>query len=110
MDTGGGALAKGVAERKAASGRAVRRLSATELARKLSDVLNRVHYQRETVIVERGGKPVCQLTPVPRSLEFRLSDLVALFHSLPSADDEWAAAVAEGVAEQDEFVGFEWPR
>ncbi len=103
-------MAKRTAERKVTSGRPVRRLSATELAKKLSDVLNRVHYQRETVIVERGGKPVCPLTPVPRSLEFQLSDLVALFHSLPSADEEWAAAVAEGVAKQDEFEGFEWPR
>ena len=56
------------------------------------------------------AKPVCQLSPVPRSPEFRLSDLVALFRSLPAADEEWSAAVAEGVAEQDEFVGFEWPR
>ena len=103
-------MAKNTAERKIASGRPLRRLSATELAKKLSDVLNRVHYQRETVIVERGGKPVCQLAPVPSSLEFHLSDLVALLDSLPSPGEEWAQAVAQGVAEQDELEGFEWPR
>jgi antitoxin (DNA-binding transcriptional repressor) of toxin-antitoxin stability system len=103
-------MAKNAAERKIASGRPLRRLSATELAKKLSDVLNRVHYQRETVIVERGGKPVCQLAPVPRSLEFHLSDLVALLDSLSSPGEGWAQAVAQGVAEQDEFEGFEWPR
>jgi antitoxin (DNA-binding transcriptional repressor) of toxin-antitoxin stability system len=96
--------------RKGGGRRPVRRLSATELARKLSDVLNRVHYQHETVVIERGGRPVCQLTPVPASLGFQLSDLVALFHTLPIAGREWAEAVSKGVAEQDEFEGFEWPR
>ena len=90
--------------------RQVRRLSATEFAKKLSDVLNRVHYRHETIVIERGGKPVCQLTPVSGSLGFQLSDLVALLDSLTHAGDEWAEAVAKGVAEQDEFEGFKWPR
>ena len=103
-------LAGNAAKGKTALGRPLRRLSATELARKLSDVLNRVHYQRETVIVERGGKPVCQIAPVPGSLEIHLSDLVALLDALPSPGEEWAEAVVQGVAEQEEFEGFEWPR
>ena len=103
-------MAKRAAETSAASSRLVRRLSATELSKRLSDVLNRVHYQRETVIVERGGKPLCRLTPVPAALDFQLSDLVALLDSMPSAGEDWAAAVARGVAEQDEFEGVEWPR
>ena len=94
---------------KGAANRQVRRLSATEFAKRLSDVLNRVYYQHETVVIERGGKPVCQLTPVSGSLAFQLSDLVALFHSLPAAGEDWATAVSQGVAEQDEFEGFEWP-
>jgi len=103
-------MADRAANRKESRGKPVRRLTATELARTLSDVLNRVHYQRETVVVERGGKPLCQLAPVPASLDFQLSDLVALLDSLPSAGEEWTEAVAQGVAEQDEFEGFEWPR
>jgi len=103
-------MAESAAERKAGRGKPVRRLTATQLARRLSDVLSRVHYQRETVVVERGGRPLCQLTPVPASLDFQLSDLVDLLGSLPSAGEEWAEAVAQGVAEQDEFEGFEWPR
>jgi antitoxin (DNA-binding transcriptional repressor) of toxin-antitoxin stability system len=103
-------MPKGASERKTASGRSPRRVSATELARRLSDVLNRVHYQRETVIVERGGKPLCQLAPVPSSPDFQLSDLVALLAALPSPGEEWAEAVEKGVAEQEEFEGLEWPR
>jgi len=100
-------------DRKAGRSRPVRRLTATELAKQLSDVLNRVHYRGETIVVERGGKPVCQLTPAPAFLGFQLSDLVDLLESLPAAGEageEWAEAVARGVAEQDEFEGFEWPR
>jgi antitoxin (DNA-binding transcriptional repressor) of toxin-antitoxin stability system len=103
-------MAKRTAERKVASRRGVRRLSATVLARELSDVLNRVRYRRETVIIERGGKPLCQLMPVPEALDFQLSDLVTLLESLPSPGEDWAQSVAEGVAEQSEFEGFEWPR
>ena len=103
-------MAKARTERKTGAGRPVRRLSATELAKRLSDVLSRVHYQRETVIVERGGKALCQLTPVSNSLDFHLSDLVALLDSLPSPGEAFAEALSEGVAEQDAFEGFEWPR
>src|SRR3990172_7271628 len=98
-----GAMAKRAAEGKLASGRPLRRLSATELAKRLSDVLNRVHSRGETVIVERGGKPVCQLTPVPGSPEFRLSDLVGLLDSLPSPGEDWAEAVTQGLAGPNKF-------
>ena len=103
-------MAKRAAESKAASGRRVRRLSVTELARRLSELLNRVHFQRETVIVERGGKPLRQLMPVPRALDLQLSHLVMLLDSLPSRGEDWAEGVAQGVAEQGEFEGLEWPR
>jgi antitoxin (DNA-binding transcriptional repressor) of toxin-antitoxin stability system len=96
--------------RKRSSKRNVRTLSATEFSKQLSDVLNRVHYQREIIVVERGGKPICQLSPVAAASSFMLSDLVALLDTLPVADEEWAKAVARNVAEQDAFEGFAWPR
>lgn len=103
-------MAGGATSGKSGRGTLVRRMTATELAERLSDVLDRVHDRGETVVVERGGKPLCQLTPVPAPFDFRLSELVALLDSAPSAGEEWAEAVAQGVAEQDEFEGFEWPR
>lgn len=96
--------------RKSGSRRNVRTLSATQFSKHLSDVLNRVHYQRETIVVERGGKPICQLSPAAAPSSFRLSDLVALLDTLPVADEAWAKAVAQNVAEQETFEGFEWPR
>jgi prevent-host-death family protein len=40
------------------------RISATELARKLGDVLSRVRYRGESFLVERNGTPVARLEPV----------------------------------------------
>ncbi len=41
------------------------RISATELARKLGDVLGRVRYRGDSFIVERNGDPVARLGPLP---------------------------------------------
>ncbi|MBY0492887.1 MAG: type II toxin-antitoxin system Phd/YefM family antitoxin [Cyanobacteria bacterium] len=39
-------------------------VSATELARKLGDYLARVRYRRESLLIERNGKPVARIVPV----------------------------------------------
>lgn len=41
------------------------RISATELARKLGDVLGRVRYRREVFVIERNGEAVARLAPLP---------------------------------------------
>ncbi len=40
------------------------RISATELARRLGDILGRIRYRAESFIVERNGKPVARIGPV----------------------------------------------
>lgn len=40
------------------------RISSTELARNLGDVLGRVRYLGDSFIVERNGDPVARLTPL----------------------------------------------
>ena len=40
-----------------------RRISATELARRLGDVLGRVRYRGDTFLVESNGAPVARLVP-----------------------------------------------
>jgi antitoxin (DNA-binding transcriptional repressor) of toxin-antitoxin stability system len=40
------------------------RITATELARNLSDILNRVRYHRESFRIERNGETVAIVTPV----------------------------------------------
>ncbi len=39
-------------------------ISATELARKLGDVLGRIRYRGESFVVERNGEPVARLGPL----------------------------------------------
>ncbi|MBI2767632.1 MAG: type II toxin-antitoxin system Phd/YefM family antitoxin [Chloroflexi bacterium] len=43
------------------------KITATELARNLSDVLNRVRYRGEHFIVERNGEVVAVLEPKPEA-------------------------------------------
>ncbi len=40
------------------------RISATELARRLGDILGRIRYRSESFIVERTGRPVARIGPV----------------------------------------------
>jgi antitoxin (DNA-binding transcriptional repressor) of toxin-antitoxin stability system len=61
-------------------------LTATEVARRFADVLNRVAYRRESFVIVRGQRPVAELRPVPAGA--RLADLPALLASLPSLDDD----------------------
>jgi prevent-host-death family protein len=41
------------------------RISATDLARRLGDVLGRVRYRGDSYVVERNGEPVARLVPLP---------------------------------------------
>lgn len=79
-------------------------LTATELAKNLSDILNRIRYRGESFVVERNGEPVASLGPISappgisaRELIARLGDL-----ALPGdgfADDLEAIQAAQPLAE-----------
>jgi prevent-host-death family protein len=58
-----------------------KRVAATELARRLGDILNRVRYRGETFVVERNGKAVARIVPIPGAAA-----------SLRAAFDAWRAA------------------
>jgi len=40
------------------------RLSASELARKVGEVLGRIRYRRDSFVVEKNGEPVARIVPV----------------------------------------------
>ena len=63
-------------------------ISATDAARRFSEVLNRVRYRNETFVVKRGGEPVCEIVPV-RAATFTGRDFVELLRSLPHPDKEY---------------------
>ena len=76
---------KGRARPPLLAGARARRISATDAARTFSDLLNRVQYRGETVVVERGGRPICEIMPA-MPLRFTLTELVALLRSAPKPD------------------------
>ena len=60
-------------------------ISATEAARRFSDILNRVVYRREEFVVERGGEPVCRIVPAGPP-KCTLAELSNLLTAIPKPD------------------------
>ncbi len=84
------------------------RITATELSRKLSDVLNRVHYRRERFVVERNGEPIATLAPTVHS-NVTFEDLVELLKNAPRPDDRFADDLELIQADQPPATVAEWP-
>jgi hypothetical protein len=43
------------------------RITSTDLARRLGDILGRIRYLRDSFVIERNGEPVALLAPLPGS-------------------------------------------
>ena len=76
------------------------RITATELARSLSDVLNRIRYRGERFIVERNGEPIATIGPSGPAVGARWSDIVARIGHLKLPDEGFADDLEAIIAEQ----------
>ena len=85
------------------------RISATETARRFSELMNRVRYRGESFVVERGGKPICEILPA-QPPKFSGRELADLLRSLPKPDDGYFALVENLIAKQPRVAGSRWPR
>lgn len=65
-------------------------VTATELARKLGDLLARVRYRHESFVVERNGKAVAKLVPTDHMAPPALSTALAAWTGAPPADPDFA--------------------
>jgi len=65
-------------------------ISVTEAVRNFADFINRVAYRGEHFVLERGGRPVARLVPVPQA--GRLGDLPDLLANVPGLTREDAEA------------------
>lgn len=85
------------------------RITATDAARSLSDLLNRVRYRGESFVVERGGEPVGRIVPVgpPRCT---VADLVRALRSAPRPDAGYLAGVEALAADQPKLPTGPWER
>jgi len=70
-------------------------VSVTEIARNLSDYLNRVVYRGERFLLTRGGKPIADLRSVPQGRSLR--DLPSLVASAPHLAPEDLDAFARDI-------------
>jgi len=67
------------------------RISATELARRLGDILGRVRYRGDSFLVERNGDPVARLAPVPGKATTTLREALAAWRGVGRPDHSFAA-------------------
>lgn len=87
-------------------------VTATELAKNLSDILNRVKYKGERFEIRRNGETVALIGPRVPDKVVTFGDLVDLIRNGPRPDDEWAADMAAVLAERpllDPKDFPEWP-
>jgi antitoxin (DNA-binding transcriptional repressor) of toxin-antitoxin stability system len=85
------------------------RISATVAARSFSELMNRVRYRGESFIVERGGKPICEILPASPP-KFSGAQLVDLLRSLPKPDKEYLAVVEDLTTTQPVVAKSAWQR
>jgi len=86
------------------------RISATKAARTFSDVLNRIRYRGEEFVVERGGEPVCRMTPATAPARLTLGELARVLREIPGADAGYAADVRRAVRSQARLPRSPWAR
>ena len=84
------------------------KITATQLAKSLSDVLNRVKYRGERFIIERNGEPIATLAPTaPRGVT--LNELIAVLGDWHPPGDGYADDLEWAQANQGKAVFPEWP-
>lgn len=67
-----------------------RRLSATELARKLGDILGRVRYRGDSFVIERNRDAIARLVPVPNQSIATLREALAAWRAAGPPDPAFA--------------------
>lgn len=67
-------------------------VTATEVVRKFSEILNSIKYQGDHYTVLRGGKPIASITPAdPHRKPMTLGNLIDIVKALPSLGAEAGA-------------------
>ena len=82
-------------------------LTATDAARRFSDIVNRVRYRGERFLIERGGEAVCQIIPAsPPAMT--LSEFGSWFAALPRPDPEFWDDLAGSIENQADLPESPW--
>jgi antitoxin (DNA-binding transcriptional repressor) of toxin-antitoxin stability system len=85
------------------------RITATEASRKFSEILNRVKFKGESFIVERNGKPICEISP-SESEGLSTQELVEVLRSGPWPDKGYFKIFEEITRNQPTVAPSAWER
>jgi len=85
------------------------KISATELSRNLSDVLNRVRYKGEAFAIERNGQTVAVLQPAEEKPRATMHTLAEIIRRHSPVDPKFADDLEEIQRSQGPFEIREWP-
>ena len=85
------------------------KITATEPAKNLYDILNRIRYRGERFVVERNGEPVATLAPVKTPPGITVGELIALVGDLGLPGDGFADDLEAIQAAQPKADFPEWP-
>ena len=67
-----------------------RRITATELARRLGDVLGRIRYRNDSYVVERNGVPVARLLPIVGARPATVREVILAWRAAARKDPGFA--------------------
>lgn len=77
------------------------RISATDLARKVGEILGKVRFRRDTFVIERNGEPVARLIPTAIGSGTALAEGLRAWRQAASDDDPGFVDVLERVNRAD---------
>jgi len=66
------------------------RITATELARKLGDVLGKIRYRSDSFVVERNGEAIARISPVATGLAGLLGEGLRAWQEAAPPDPRFA--------------------
>ena len=85
------------------------KITATDLAKSLSDILNRVRYKGETFIIERNGESIATLGPKGPVLGVSLGVLTRELGELVTPGEGFADELEAIQSSQTKTDGPQWP-
>ena len=84
------------------------KITATELAKNLSDVLNRINYRGERFIIERNGERLASLGPAGATPGMTVTEFLERLLDVPWPDDDFGRDLEAIQASQPKAVLPEW--
>ncbi len=93
----------------ASENRSVTVVTATELAKNLSDILNRVKYQDERFLIQRNGDTVATLEPPAVEKVVTFGEFLDAMRNGPRPDDQFADDLEAVIAELPKIDFADYP-